>query len=45
MELKPRLCQGEALLEGATPGMRRRLKLNLVIGGGTWKVDKVHGQE
>ncbi|PZR71162.1 MAG: hypothetical protein DLM73_16350 [Chthoniobacterales bacterium] len=35
----------DVLLEGATPDMRRRLKLNLLTEGGTWKVDKVQGTE
>jgi hypothetical protein len=33
------------MLKGATADMNRRLKLNLVLESGTWKVDKVQGRE
>lgn len=35
----------DVLLEGGTPDMRRRLKLNLLTESGTWKVDTVKGRE
>jgi len=33
----------EVLLKGATAGMNRQLKLDLVLESGAWKVDKVAG--
>ena len=35
----------EVMLKGATPDMNRRLKVDLVLESGTWKVDKVQGRE
>ena len=35
----------EVMLKGATADMNRRLKVNLALEGGTWKVDKVQGVE
>ena len=35
----------EVMLKGATPDMNRRLKVDLVLEAGTWKVDKVQGRE
>jgi hypothetical protein len=35
----------EVMLKGATTNMNRRLKVDLVLESGTWKVDKVQGRD
>ena len=35
----------EVMLKGKTADMNRRLKVNLVLESGTWKVDKVQGRD
>lgn len=38
-------ASAEVMLKGKTADMNRRLKVDLVLEGGTWKVDKVAGRD
>jgi hypothetical protein len=35
----------EVMLKGATAAMNRKLRVNLLLEAGTWKVDKVEGRD
>lgn len=43
VQINGKSATAEVMLKGATADMNRRLKLNLALEGGTWKVDKVEG--
>jgi hypothetical protein len=45
VQISDKNATAEVMLKGATAGMNRRLKVNLVLEGGTWKVDKVQGRD
>ncbi|MFZ1219906.1 MAG: DUF3828 domain-containing protein [Chthoniobacterales bacterium] len=45
VQINDKNATAEVMLKGATADMNRRLKVNLLLEGGTWKVDKVQGRE
>jgi hypothetical protein len=45
VQINDKNATAEVMLKGATPDMNRRLKVNLVLEAGTWKVDKVQGRD
>jgi hypothetical protein len=45
VQINDKNASAEVMLKGATTDMNRRLKLNLVLEAGTWKVDKVQGRD
>lgn len=45
VQINDKNATAEVMLKGATADMNRRLKVNLVLESGTWKVDKVQGPE
>lgn len=45
VQINDKTATAEVLLKGATADMNRRLKVNLALENGTWKVDKVQGSE
>ena len=45
VQLNGNNATAEVMLKGASADMNRKLKVNLVLEAGTWKVDKVQGRE
>ncbi|MEY2528990.1 MAG: hypothetical protein QOJ05_1080 [Verrucomicrobiota bacterium] len=45
VQINDKNATAEVMLKGATADMNRRLKVNLALEGGTWKVDKVQGRD
>jgi hypothetical protein len=45
VKINDKNATAEVTLKGATPDMNRRLKVDLVLESGTWKVDKVQGRD
>jgi Protein of unknown function (DUF3828) len=45
VQINDKNASAEVMLKGATADMNRRLKVNLVLESGTWKVDKVQGRD
>ncbi|HKP04873.1 MAG TPA: DUF3828 domain-containing protein [Chthoniobacterales bacterium] len=45
VQISGKNATAEVMLKGATADMNRKLKVNLVLESGTWKVDKVQGRD
>jgi hypothetical protein len=45
VQINDKNATAEVMLKGATADMNRRLKVNLALEAGTWKVDKVQGRD
>jgi hypothetical protein len=45
VQINDKTATAEVMLKGATPDMNRRLKVNLALEAGTWKVDKVQSRD
>jgi hypothetical protein len=45
VKIEGKNATAEVMLKGATADMNRRLKVNLLLESGTWKVDKVEGRD
>jgi hypothetical protein len=45
VQINDKNATAEVMLKGAAADMNRRLKVNLMLEAGTWKVDKVQGRD